>query len=86
MHGWAFYDLECRQCGSHGLVGLWVEIQMASEIWNGEWQGFLGVVDRKDGLVPGSLRCTTCQSAEVIAVMRGDDSTVMACHDATMPA
>ena len=78
MHEWAFYDLECRTCGTKGLVGVWKETQMGKDVWNGEWQRFLGVVDRRKGLLTETLRCGDCLSADVIAVMREHETATRA--------
>jgi hypothetical protein len=70
MRGWAIYDLECRNCGNKGLLGVWAETRMGDEFWNAEWNGFVGVVDRKTGPDPETVKCATCFSAEVNAVVR----------------
>ena len=72
MRGWAFYDLECRNCGSKGLLGVWAETRMGDEVWNAEWSGFVGVVARKTGPDPDTVKCATCFSAEVNAVVRDE--------------
>ncbi len=83
MRGWAFYDLECLNCGSKGLLGVWAETRMGDESWNAEWNGFFGVVDPKTGPDPETVQCAACFSAEVKAVVR--DEAVGADH-AMQPA
>jgi hypothetical protein len=67
MRGWAFYDLECRNCGGKGLLGVWAETHMGDEVWNAEWKGFFGVVDQKTGPDPEAVQCagrrSECDSA-----------------------
>jgi hypothetical protein len=72
MRGWAFYDLECRSCGSIGLLGVWAETRMGDEVWSAEWNGFFGIVDRKTGPDPETVQCAACLSAEVNSVVRDE--------------
>jgi hypothetical protein len=72
MRGWAFYDLECRNCGSKGLLGVWAETRMGDEAWNAEWNGFFGIVDPKTGPDPETVQCAACLSAEVNTVARDE--------------
>jgi hypothetical protein len=72
MRGWAFYDLECRNCGSKGLLGLWAETHRDDQVWNAEWNGFFGVVDRKTGPDLETVQCAACSSAEVNAAVRDE--------------
>lgn len=74
MRGWAIYDLECRNCGSKGLLGVFSETRMGDEVWNAEWNGFFGIVDRKAGPEPETVQCAGCFSAEVNAVERDESA------------
>jgi hypothetical protein len=83
MRGWAFYDLECRKCGSRGLLGVWAETRMDDEVWNAEWNGFFGVVDGKTGPDPKTVHCAACLSEEVNAVARDESAGA---HPVLQPA
>ena len=72
--GWAFYDLECRGCGNIGLLGIWREVQMGDETWNGEWDGFFGIVDRKTGPKEQTVHCGLCYSTEVSVAVREEEA------------
>jgi hypothetical protein len=76
VRGWAFYDLECMGCGNVGLLGIWTEVHGADEVWNGEWDGFFGIVDRKTGPKEHTVHCGLCYSTNVKIAVREEETAL----------